>query len=232
MSKAIKSVGRSLKKVWKATTGKVWKEAKRFAKSDIGKALLIAGTIYFGGAALGGMMSGAGGAGASMLGNATAGISNAWTGLTGATSAAMGGNFAQAGQSLAAGAKGGTVASSATNGLLVNAGTRAGGTITGTGTANAGAMAGQSLAPKAATALESAVSLVQQQAPELLTEKASGGLLSKALSSPYTIPMAMQVGGQALSGAAQAKAAEEQDEEARKTYNKNVGAANLYTSRY
>lgn len=58
----------------------------------------------------------------------------------------------------------------------------------------------------------------------------SGGLLSRAMSNPYALPMAMQVGGNMISGMAQDRAAKEQREyeqglidDERARYNINVG---------
>jgi len=52
MSKVVKSVKSGLKKVGKVFS-KVGKEFKRFIKSDLGKAVMVAATIYIGGAAFG-----------------------------------------------------------------------------------------------------------------------------------------------------------------------------------
>ena len=113
MSKVVKSVGRAVsgvvKGVTKAVSGVVkgvTNVVKNIASSPVGKVILTAGAVYFGGAALMGAMGGAS-AGTGFLGTisgglkgAAAGIGNAWTGLKAAGGAVMGGNFSQAGSSL------------------------------------------------------------------------------------------------------------------------------------
>lgn len=83
MSKIVKGVGRAVGKVVKGVASAV----KKVAKSKLGKIILIAAAVYFGGAALiGSMGGGAFGIGATATGleGAAAGISQAWSGLTGA----------------------------------------------------------------------------------------------------------------------------------------------------
>ena len=116
MSKVVKSVGRAISKVVKgavkivtsgikATIGVV----KSIAKSKLGKILLVAAAVYFGGAALmGGFGSSA--AGGSFLSGMGTGVANAATSLSGAWSSALAGNFGAAGSSLSAGFQGTTTA--------------------------------------------------------------------------------------------------------------------------
>jgi len=59
----LSKINKARKKIFKGVTkiaSKVWKETKRFAKSDLGKAVIAAAAIYAGGAALGAWGSGAG----------------------------------------------------------------------------------------------------------------------------------------------------------------------------
>ena len=97
VKKVVKGIGKAVKKVWKTVT-----------KNPILRTIAMAGLIYFGGAALmGGLGGAAGGGGLSgFVSGAGQGITNAWASATGAATSAMGGNFAQAGQQLAAGARG------------------------------------------------------------------------------------------------------------------------------
>jgi len=252
MSKAVRKIGRSIKKVVKG----VGKVAQKAWKSPIGKALMIAGTVYFGGAAIGGMMGGAGGAGAGMLSNAAAGISNAWTSLGTATSAAMGGNFSAAGQALSAGAKGATLDPGS---LLSNAGIRAanGGITSGatagkTGEAamrqaakplasNAGEATGllTPKAPAAANALDPKMLKLADEYEAMKKMGYSNGAIEAVLSgqqktgllsNPLVQYGGMQLAGSALTGYAAEKATEEQDDEDRKRYNANMNYT--YQRRY
>jgi hypothetical protein len=134
MSKVVKKVTGAVKKVVKGVAKVVKGVVKgaanvirKVAKSPIGKALLMAATIYFGGAAVMGAMKGAA-AGSGFMGTlsgavsgAGAGITSAWNGLVGAGSALMGGQgLGAAGQSLSSGFMGqaGTsAAASAAGGL-------------------------------------------------------------------------------------------------------------------
>lgn len=112
MSKVVKKVGKAIKKVVKGVVKGVKKVWKKVKESKIGRVVLTAALIYFGGAALSGMWAG-GSAGSGFMGTLTgglqgaaSGVANAWSGITGATASAVSGNFAQAGSQLAAGAKG------------------------------------------------------------------------------------------------------------------------------
>ena len=112
MSKVVKKVGKAIKKVVKGVVKGVKKVWKKVKESKIGRVVLTAALIYFGGAALSGMWAG-GSAGSGFMGTLTgglqgaaSGVANAWSGITGATASAVSGNFTQAGSQLAAGAKG------------------------------------------------------------------------------------------------------------------------------
>lgn len=155
MSKVVKGVFRAVSKV----VSGVVKAVKKVAKSPIGKIILAAATIYFGGAAIMGAMGAPAGSGImGALQGAGAGISNAWTSLLQAGSSALGGNFAQAGSQLSAGFQGTTMAAQNAVAAAAPAASGAagafGGNIAGTATAAEGAAAGTGLvnaAPKAAT---------------------------------------------------------------------------------
>jgi hypothetical protein len=79
VSKVVKGVGRAVSKVVDGVKNVV----KQVTKSKLGKVLVGAALIYFGGAALMGSMGfgAAGAAGASGLTGAAQGISAAWTSL-------------------------------------------------------------------------------------------------------------------------------------------------------
>tara|TARA_B100000214_G_C23973626_1_gene631495 strand:- start:3083 stop:4000 length:918 start_codon:yes stop_codon:yes gene_type:complete len=131
MSKVVKKVGRAIKKVVKGVVKGVKKVWKKVKESKIGRVVLTAALIYFGGAALSGMWAG-GSAGSGFMGTLTGGIqgaasgvANAWSGITGATASAVSGNFAQAGSQLAAGAKGQAI-NTATGTITNAAGTAVG----------------------------------------------------------------------------------------------------------
>lgn len=140
MSKAVKSIGRAVKKVVSGVS-KVVKGVvsgiKKFASSKFGKIIIAAAAIYFGGAAIMGAMGGAS-AGTGFLGTisgaiqgAGAGISSAWTGLTGAASSLMAGELGAAGSALSSGFTGAYGAgSSAVSGAL---GSAAGSAASGSG---------------------------------------------------------------------------------------------------
>ena len=90
-----KAVGGAVTDVGKAATGVV----KSIASSNLGKAVLIAAAIYFGGAAIAGGYGSAAGGGSFFTGMG-AGVSSAATSLSSAWTSAMAGEFAQAGSTL------------------------------------------------------------------------------------------------------------------------------------
>ena len=102
----------------------------------------------------------------SFLQGMSTGLSNAWAGITGATSSALGGNFAQAGSQLAAGAKG------ATFNTVTGATTNAAQTIAAK-TAAANTTSAQALA-NAQSALANPGTLT----PSQLAQQAGGGSLN------------------------------------------------------
>jgi hypothetical protein len=125
MSKVVKSVTRAVSSVVKgavnvvksvasgvsSAVSSVVDVAKSVASSSIGKIIITAAAVYFGGAALMGGMSGSA-AGTGFLSGMGTGVANAATSLSGAWGSALSGNFSTAGSSLAAGFQG-TVAAGA-----------------------------------------------------------------------------------------------------------------------
>lgn len=222
MSKVVRSIGRSIGKVVSGVANAV----KTVAKSKIGKAIMVAAAVYFGGAALMGAMGTTTAAGASVSGlqGAMTGISNAWGGLTAAGSSAMAGNFSQAGSQLAAGFQGQAAAGGSA--LAGGAAPAAATSVTPSG----GAFTGATSTGLPTVAADAANVTATQGA-------ASKGLISGAWDSlgPYgkmaAVSGATQIGGSLISGAGQQKAMEEQrayDEQraqrARDAYNANVGS--------
>jgi hypothetical protein len=132
MSKAVKSIGRAVSKVVQGTVkavssivNKTVNVVKKFAKSKIGKVIIMAAAIYFGGAALAGGFSSSA-AGGSFLSGMGTGVANAASSLSGAWTAATAGNFSAAGSSLSAGFQGTTTALQAANaGAITNGMTQA-----------------------------------------------------------------------------------------------------------
>lgn len=238
MSKAVKKVGRFVKKVVKG----VGNALKKFSKSGFGKIILAAATVYFGGAALMGAMGGASAAGTGFMSTlsgaisgAGAGISSAWTGLTGAASAAMGGNFAAAGSSLSGGFTGAYGAGSGAvlgtgTGLTASAGGATGLTAPASSAATSG---GSQYALTAGTGNAGLTAGSSTIAPAIgATPAASPGIISGAWNGlgDYGKMAAVQAGGKIIEGAGQQKALKEQQERedqlaenARNRYNENVG---------
>lgn len=93
MSKVVKGIGSVFRSVGKIFSGAV-KAVKKFANSKIGKMIVTAALIYFGGAAIMGAMGGASaGSGFTLSGawtGAQAGIQSAWAGLMSGSLTKMG----------------------------------------------------------------------------------------------------------------------------------------------
>jgi len=221
MSKAVKKVGRAIGKVVKGAV----KVVKKVASSPIGKILLAAATIYFGGAAIMGAMGGAS-AGTGFMGTlsgalsgAGAGISNAWAGLTGAFT---GGGLSSLGQGFTGSYSAGSGAVQAANMAAT------GGGFTGGGYGSVG-LQGQTASTTGLSAAGGGAGLTPPP-------PGGGGIISNAWNGlgEYGKMAAVQgttqlVGG-ALQGAGQQKALEEQrkfeldqQQAARDRYNENVG---------
>ena len=226
VKKVVKGVGKAVKKVWKTVT-----------KNPIMRTIAMAGLVYFGGAALvGGLGGAAGGGGLSgFISGAGTGVSNAWASVTGAASSAMGGNFAQAGKQLAAGARGtvlggtpgavttasGTAIPGSTNfaaqaaqstanaNQVLGAAAQPGVTATQGLTQGGGLLGGQPLFNPAQMAVNASanagVGSGISNAVAANTAANTGGFLS----NPLVQYGALQTGGQMLSGYAQGKAQEE-----------------------
>lgn len=92
---AIGDVVKGVVNVVKGVADGVGDLAKSIADSDIGKAILIAGAVYFGGAALAGGF-GSSAAGGSFLSGMGVGVESAATGLSSAWSSTLAGNFGEA----------------------------------------------------------------------------------------------------------------------------------------
>ena len=121
MSKVVSGVGDAIGGVLKGAVSVVksigegvGKVVKSIASSNIGKAILIAGAIYFGGAALAGGYGSAAGGGSFFTGMG-AGVSSAASSLSSAWTSAMAGNFAEAGSTI-----GGSWTSAAQSGAMTS----------------------------------------------------------------------------------------------------------------
>lgn len=201
MSKAIKGVTRAVGKVVKGVGNVV-----EGAVKGVGKVAKKVWDNPLGKIALGaaGMFMGVP-AIQGMLGGGAAAASGA-SGLSGAMT-----NISNAWGGLTSGISGSGLSSASSGGFLEQVATEG---------------AGKGLLNGATQGVTQAVT----QGAAQTVAQGSGGLLSRAMSSPYALPMAMQVGGNMLSGMAQQRAAQEQrdheqrlTEDERARYNINVG---------
>lgn len=231
MSKVVKGVGRAISNVVKGVTNVV----KQVTSSKIGKVLLTAAAVYFGGAALAGAFGGAS-AGTGIMGTlsgalegAASGIGSAWSGLTGAGSALMSGNMSGAASSVGSGFTGAySAGESAASGALGNA---ASGVTAAAPTASAGTMANGLPVGVSADGPEVA-SYLNKATSQGIVDKAinSNGFFDKLMNSSYG-PGAMVMGGTQLIGGAmqgygadqQQKRQYQQEQAARDRYNTNIG---------
>lgn len=219
-------IAKAVNKTFKAVT----KTVKKVVKSKVFKTAAMAAVVYFGGAALNGIIGGQG---------AMAGISNAWTQLGTAGTSLVSGNFSQAGSAIGKGFTGSNLSSAAMP-SVTNTGFEA--TKTGLNStlnsgssfgANAGLQGGKLVADTTITpGLMGNSSLVNEgllsQAGKTLaesqaaTQPQSGGLLSGAWNAlgeagkAAAITSGVAIGGQMLQGQAAEKQAEE--ERKRRTY--------------
>ena len=235
MSKVVKGVGRAVSKVVKGVTNVV----KKVAKSKLGKIVLTAAAIYFGGAALAGGFQGAA-AGQGFLGSISSGLSgaaqgvaNAWSSLGTAASQALGGNFANAGNALSTGFQGGT-ATMAEGALVTQPMSIASAPM---------ATPAPPMSPPPTSGVD--MNAVLGKAPPQMSipgvsvpPTPEPGLLAKAMSSQYTAPAAIMSGTQLLGGAMQGYGAQKQQDQQiqlaadeRKRYNTNVGTRLYPTAR-
>jgi hypothetical protein len=227
MSRAVKSVGRAIGKVVKGVGNAV----KKVAKSKLGKVILTAAAIYFGGAALmGGMQGAAAGQGfmgtiSSGLSGAAQGVANAWTSLGTAATQAVGGNFANAGNALSTGFQGGTA-------------TMAEGALVTQPLSIASAPMATPAPPMSAPPTSGVdMNAVLGKAPPQMSipgvsvpPTPEPGLIGGIMSSQYTAPALISGGTQLIGGVMQGVGAQkqqdfqlEQDAIARERYNRNVG---------
>jgi hypothetical protein len=217
MSKVVKGIGRAVSKVVKGVTNVV----KKVAKSKLGKVLLTAAAVYFGGAALMGGLNTIG-TSTSFLSGMSSGLSSAATGIGNAFTALTKGSFSGAGTALSEGFMG-TAGSSAPAALATPAATPG---MT---------MAPQSIVSPAQAAITQAtggapMSLPAPAGMPPVPPAGGSGLLAKAMSSQYTAPALISGGTQLIGGAMQGYGAQKQQErqeqmaeEQRATYNRNMG---------
>lgn len=256
MSKVVKAVGNAVGNVVKGAVKIVSKIGqgvgglvKSIASSKLGKAVLIAAAIYFGGAALSGGF-GASASGGSFLSGMGTGVSNAASSLSTAWGSAMSGEFSTAGSQLAQGFSGevATVPSAnplAGNYSIATEGAAATPPAPGTppapsapaGTTNAltGNYGAGGATDVATNAAQTTAANAAQTTAAANTTAATPGTWSKIMASPYTAPSlisgGMQVGGAYIQGKAQEKQLQDQRayeqkmaQEARDRYNANAGA--------
>lgn len=251
MSKVVSGIGNAISgvvkgvvNVVKSVVSGVGDLAKSIAKSPLGKAILIAGAVYFGGAALAGGF-GSSAAGGSFLSGMGAGVSSAASSLSSAWGAVTAGNFGQAastignawgtagaaaGQAAGAGAMtvGGAVAPTAVTAPTVGAPTAAvnGGAASTVGTGAAAPTWVPSSTGMNVLASEAAAAAPAAAAP------AAPGFFASDLAKYGAISAGTQVVGGMIQGAGQKQAQEDQRDyemrmaqEARDRYNANVGTA-------
>jgi len=218
MSRVVKGVGRAIGNVVKGVTNVV----KKVAKSKLGKALLTAAAVYFGGAALMGGLNTIG-TSTSFLSGMSSGLSSAATGIGNAWGALTSGK----GLTAAAGELGsgfmGTAGSVTGPGLSVptSLATPAANTAStlGTQAGNASVLGGSSMTP-VNYSLTSGVtggglnSAGLNIAPGLGSAGAgaSKGILAGIMSSPYFAPAAVTAGAQLAGGLIQGAAAQKQQD--------------------
>ncbi len=135
MSKVVKSVTRTVSKVVKSAVSVI----KKVASSKLGKILVTAAAVYFGGAALAGGF-GSSAAGGSFLSGIGTGVANAASSFSTAWDSALSGNFSGAGSALASGFQGQAAGGMTTS--MAGAGGAAGAGTSGVTQANIGASMG------------------------------------------------------------------------------------------
>lgn len=221
MSKVVKGVGRAISKVVDGV--------KKVAKSKVGKVLIGAALVYFGGAALMGAFgggaaatAGAAGGAATGLSGAAANISAAWSSLGTAATQAYGAMTGAPGASLA------NAGSALSQGFAGNA-----------ATFSQGASAATNVMPSVAGAelftgaTSTGLPTVAGDAANVLAAPPSKGLVGNFLGglSPQGQAAAITVGGQLTGGLIQGygmrqeqKRQEELAGDARARYNTNVGS--------
>ncbi len=222
MSKVVKGVGRAV--------GKVVEGVKKVAQSKLGKAVLIAAAVYFGGAALMGGLNTIG-TSTSFLSGMGSGLSSAATGISNAFSALASGNLSGAGTALSQGftgagsavAQGATAATNAASAGM-NLVPQASSSMLAPGVGSTIPTAATSAATGGANLLAPGLGAGAGAAP------ASTGIISKMMASQYAAPALISTGGQLIGGAMQGYGAKKQYEEQKKLaaderarYNTNIG---------
>jgi hypothetical protein len=221
MSKTVKRIGRSVKKVVrgvsKAVSGivkGVGKVVSKVAGSKLGRIILTAAAVYFGGAALMGGMAGVKAAGAStgflgkigsFVSGAGTGIGNAWTNLIQAGASAFGGDFSQAGSQLMAGSKGQAFTPPLDIATTAN--------LSGVSGLDTLSQASQGMStPLTDNALNSAYNFSPSSLAPTgpTTAPASSGLFSSDLAKYGLVSGGMQLAGGLVTGIGQQKALEDQ----------------------
>ena len=255
---AIGSVVKGVVSVVEGVVKGVGELVKGIADSPIGKAILIAGAIYFGGAALAGGF-GSSAAGGSFLSGMGTGVASAAETLSGAWSSTLAGNFGEAASSIGnafgtAGTAGGNSAAmtqalqtgasalSSSGAAIPGAAAPAGTGLTAGGTGlTAGGSAGQGLVANGMSAAGSTVSpyaLVQPASTLASTLPAALPAAAPAASwwagvDPYLKTAAVmggtQVVGGLISGAGQASAAQDARDEAERIKLENIARYNENT---
>lgn len=238
---AVGSVVKGVVNVVKSVASGVGNLAKSIASSPLGKAILIAGAVYFGGAALAGGF-GSSAAGGSFLSGMGAGVSSAASSLSSAWGSAMAGNFGQAASTVGnAWGTAGTAAGQAATGAMTVAPTAAATTVTAptvgapTAAVNGGitqANIGSTMGGAQGLSMPASAPLASAAAPAAPAAAATGFGSLSPLAQYGAITAGTQVVGGLIQGAGQKAAAEDQRayearmaQEARDRYNANVGAS-------
>jgi hypothetical protein len=227
MSKVVRSVGKAISKVVKGVVNTV----KKVAKSKLGKIILVAAAVYFGGAALAGGFSSSA-AGGSFLSGMGTGVANAASSLSTAWSSALSGNLSAAGSSLSAGFQGTTTALQAANAGALTSGMTQAQMLASQNAGISGATAATNSAAATAFPAGAGVGGGAQLALTPAQVAASKGLIGGL--SPMGQYAAISGGTQLVGGAIQGYGAQKAQEEqrayedqkaadAKKQYNDNVG---------
>jgi hypothetical protein len=249
MSKVVKavvggvtSVVKGVVNVVKGAVKGVGDLVKSIASSKLGKAIIIAGAIYFGGAALAGGF-GSSAAGGSFLSGMGTGISSAASSLSSAWGSAMAGEFGTAASTVGnAWGTAGTAAGQAATGAMTVAPTAAATTVSAptvgapTAAANGGitqANVGSTMGGAKGLAMPASAPLASAGVAPVAPAAAATGFSSLSPLAQYgAITAGTQVVGGLIQGAGQKAAAEDQRDyelrmaqEARDRYNSNVGTS-------
>jgi hypothetical protein len=250
MSKVVSGIGNAISGVVKGVVNVVKSVAsgvgdlvKSIASSKLGKAILIAGAIYFGGAALAGGF-GSSAAGGSFLSGMGAGVSSAASTLSGAWGSVLAGDVGAAASSVgnawgtagaaagqAAGAGAMTVGAAAAPTAVAAPSATIGAPTAGAATTAANGGVASTWVPSS-TGLNVLASEAAAAAPAAAAPAATGFASLSPLAQYGAISAGTQVVGGMIQGAGQKQAQEDQRDyemrmaqEARDRYNANVGTA-------